>query len=168
MTFKSTAVRGKCWKRARWSKSIWKILVKRYVPNTFIIVKINSQGSLKIIYEKSIVEKPTLNLQVSASLWLSPCPVAEERVPPPAGWLVLAVVKGLWHLQQSPLGALHPLAGLAFLCAALCHWATAILWKTLLNMSLELVNAICLSEELYFNACAKLYEWTLHIYKRLL
>lgn len=163
MTFKSTAVRGKCWKRARWSKRIWKILVKHYGPNTLIKVKTKSRGSLKLTYEKPTVEKPTLPLQVSVSRWLSRGAAAEEWVPSPAGHLELALAKGLWHLQQSPFGALHPLAGLAFLWAALCHWATATLWKTLLNMSLELVNAICLSEELYFNACAKLYEWTLHI-----
>lgn len=124
MTFKSRAVRGKCWKRARWSKRSWKILVKHDGPNTLIVVTIKSQWSLKFTCKKPIVEKPTLLLQVSVSLWLPPRPVAKEWVPPSAGRLGLDVAEGLAHLQQSPLSVLHALAGLAFLCAALCHCST--------------------------------------------
>lgn len=72
MTFKSTAVRGKCWKGARWSKSIWKLLVRYYGPNTLITVKTVTK-SLKLISEKPTEEKPCLHslcvLVVSPGLW---------------------------------------------------------------------------------------------------
>lgn len=74
--------------------------------------------------------------------------MADGGMPPPAGWLGLAVIKALGHLRQNHHGALHHLVGVAFLSAVLCHQATTIPWKIQLNVSLEFDNAICLSEEL--------------------
>lgn len=158
MTFKSTAVRGKCWKRARWSKRIWKILVKHYGPNTLIIVKIKSQRSLKLICEKPTVEKATLPLLQGALHLTSLCHCGCPQV-----WWPRRGATMSWEVVPGcGLGTWAPAAKPSWCPDSPCRFsssvlslATAIPWKTLLNMPLELVNAVCLSEELYFNACAK-------------
>lgn len=85
--------------------------------------------------------------QVSVTLRLSPGPVTEGGVPPPAGWFGWAVIKGLGCPRQNHRGALHHLVGAAFL-SAVHHQSTTIPWKTQFNVFLEFDNAICLSEEL--------------------
>lgn len=126
MTFKSTAVRGKCWKGARWSKSIWKILVRYYGPNTLITVKTVTKELKTHQWERwrETEEKPCLPGS------LCPCGVPRSVT---AEWWQLAVAKGLGHLLPSPPSALHPLVGSPSLCAALCHQAPAVPWEALLH-----------------------------------
>jgi len=101
--------------------------VKYYGPNTLVIIKRKSRGSLKLICEKPTVEKATLPLLGSilhlGSLYHCGCPqVWWPRSGATTSWVLgLAVAKGLGHLQQSPPVATHPLAGLGYLCAALSH-----------------------------------------------
>lgn len=73
--------------------------------------------------------------QVSVTLWLSPGLVTGGGVPPPAGCLGRAVIKGLGCPKQNHHGALHHLVGAAFL-SAVHHRSTTIPWKTQLNVSL--------------------------------